>query len=382
MAMSRAWLVLLIATAACRFDPKQGTTGTGIADAAEPDTELGAWLEPWQHRKTITLHESEIEAPQDTALANFPVLVSVTDLELAAAANADGGDIVFTAGDATTPLDREIESYAAGTLVAWVKIPSLPATTDTVIYMYYGNPTAPVATGEAGWTEQFLAVYHLNPDLAATRVIADAAHDHDGVAEASMVPADTIDAQIGRGLDFDGMNDFVDVPAADVGTAFTISLWMNLADQGQIHTLVSNSPDNANTNGFRFFANSNGSNDRRIVFETGNGGQSDSVLTAPQAVSAGTWSHVAVVVDRGSGRAEIMVDGVVANTNTDFSVRNDFATASDFELGRMESNNPYIGQLDEVEIATTARSQEWLRTAFANQRKPATFHLIGAEETR
>ena len=58
-------------------------------------------------------------------------------------------DLIFrnTAG---LQLDHEIESYNAtnGTLVAWVRIPSLNPSGDTTIYMYYGNSsiTSPTAT--------------------------------------------------------------------------------------------------------------------------------------------------------------------------------------------------------------------------------------------
>ncbi|MEO8702440.1 MAG: DUF2341 domain-containing protein [Kofleriaceae bacterium] len=383
MTLSRAWLGLMLVTTACSFDPGQGTNA-GAPDAAPGvDVVPRVWLEPWQHRKAITLLAAQIEAPLDGALADFPVLVKLDDADLAAgAALADGTDVAFTLVDSTTLLDREIESYAAGKLVAWVKLPSLPATTDTTIYMYYGNAAAPVVTGEAVWTEQFLAVYHMQENLAASHVIVDAAKDHDGTAEASMTAADSVEGQIGNALDFDGSNDVVDVAQVDVGAAFTISLWMNLVDEDQIHSLLANSQDGSNTNGFRFFANSNGSNDHRIRLETGNGGSTDSVITPMNAVTPGQWAHVAVVVERAVGRATIAVNGVVANENNDFGIRNDFSTNSDFEIGRMETNNPYIGRLDEVQISTTARSIEWLRTAFTNQSLPGDFYTLGDEEDR
>lgn len=55
----------------------------------------------------------------------------------------NGGDILFTAGDGTTKLSHEIELYSNvnGDLVAWVKVPAVSSTTNTTIYMYYGNST-------------------------------------------------------------------------------------------------------------------------------------------------------------------------------------------------------------------------------------------------
>jgi biopolymer transport protein ExbB len=56
-------------------------------------------------------------------------------------AQTDGGDIMFTAGDGVTKLDHEIEKYdpTTGELVAWVEVRSLSGSTNTDIYIYYGN---------------------------------------------------------------------------------------------------------------------------------------------------------------------------------------------------------------------------------------------------
>ncbi|GMR22623.1 MAG: hypothetical protein BMS9Abin37_0985 [Acidobacteriota bacterium] len=90
-------------------------------------------------------------------LTNFPVLVSLvdTDLELAPSGDvtsAQGYDILFRAEDDTTcggvglapcVLEHEIESYdgITGTLVAFVRVPVLQSSVNTVIYMYYGDVT-------------------------------------------------------------------------------------------------------------------------------------------------------------------------------------------------------------------------------------------------
>jgi hypothetical protein len=71
-------------------------------------------------------------------LANFPVLVSVTDANLKSLGNGgnvgknDGTDILFTASDGATKLAHEIESYNAGTgqLIAWVSVPTVSPTAD------------------------------------------------------------------------------------------------------------------------------------------------------------------------------------------------------------------------------------------------------------
>ena len=74
----------------------------------------------------------------------FPSLsVLLTRTLTSSLVQSNGNDIVFTASDGTTKLSHEIESFTqgTGTLVAWVNVPSLPNSTNTTIYMYYGNLT-------------------------------------------------------------------------------------------------------------------------------------------------------------------------------------------------------------------------------------------------
>lgn len=381
-------LFVLIACAGCSFSINPGASVTdggggdggadGLVDAA-PDP----WLTGYARRKQITLRASQIEAPGDGALEGFPVLISLDDAEVAATAQPSGADLAFTAADATTPLVHEVERFANNRLVAWVKVPSLPATTDTTLYLYYSHPSPPPATPTEVWTQSFHAVYHLSqdPGPGGDGDIRDASPTAlHARAEGSMGPSDLVEGKVGPAIDFDGSNDCIEVPSLDVGPAFSISMWANMNAVSQIRSLLASSPDGSNTNGYRFFANTNGSSDRRIHFEVGNGSSSDSAISLP-AIVPDSWQHVAVLVDRAGGTATILVDGQVVNGG-DTSIRSDFSTSSDLEIGRMETNNPFSGQLDQVEIASTVRSIEWIRTAFANQSAPGSFHEVGPEETR
>ena len=89
------------------------------------------------------------------SIQDFPVMVKLTGadfLEVEDDVDADGYDIIFKAEDDTTcggvglapcTLDHEIEIYdeTNDLLVAWVRVPTLSASADTTIYMYYGNAT-------------------------------------------------------------------------------------------------------------------------------------------------------------------------------------------------------------------------------------------------
>jgi MSHA biogenesis protein MshQ len=367
------WWFAASGLAACAFDPlppePAGPTG-------------GAWLEPWTHRKAITLLASEIEAPSDGDLVDFPVLVSLRDPELAATALGD--DIVFTSGDGETRLASEVELFtqATGELAAWVKVPRLSATADTTVFVYYGNAAPPAQTPEAVWSADHLAVWHLDqdPGPGGTGDIRDATSgNHDGTPASQLLTENSVAAQIGRGIRF--AYHFVDFGTLDTGDKFTISMWVRYEGGFDTKTLLANSESGRDADGYRMYVNAINTTDRRLVFETGNGtsGSGRVAETASGVIPRGDFAHVAAVVDRAAGSARLVVNGVDVTTAP--TLATSFKTASDLQIARMEDTYlHFLGLMDQVEVATTLRSIEWLRTAYRNQVQPDSFHQLGAEE--
>ena len=116
-------------------------TGTGSVSVTSDAT---AWYNSsWTNRKAVTIDHTKISGN----LANFPLLFSITDDNLKTVVNggqvgrSDGADVLFTSADGVTKLDHELDSYngSNGQISAWVRLPAVSSTTDTVIYVYYGN---------------------------------------------------------------------------------------------------------------------------------------------------------------------------------------------------------------------------------------------------
>ena len=119
-----------------------------------------SWFnDSWQFRKEITIDATKVSSGPHT---NFPVLVNLTsDASLATNAQADGDDILFTSSGGATQLSHEIEKYGSstGALVAWVKVPSLPSASNTILYMYYGNGSATSQQNATNvWDSNYAAV--------------------------------------------------------------------------------------------------------------------------------------------------------------------------------------------------------------------------------
>ena len=153
------------------------------------------------------------------------------DSDLSKYALATGNDILFTAADGTTKLSHEIESYSGGTLVAWVKVPSLSSTTDTTIMMYYGNPGASSQQDPAGtWSNGYAAVWHLKEiGTGSTSDYNDSSMNGNngqaGGGTAGAFPTQTT-GKIGYGQSFDGANDYISTTTSyNNPQTFTESIW-------------------------------------------------------------------------------------------------------------------------------------------------------------
>ena len=119
----------------------------------------------WEYRKKIT---TSLDTVISSDLTDFPYLVSFTHSDLTKTTESDGTDIVFTASDGTTELAYEIERFdqSTGEVIAWVKIPTVSASENTDIYIYYkGTATS---SSSSVWDSNYNLVYHLNQSSAGT----------------------------------------------------------------------------------------------------------------------------------------------------------------------------------------------------------------------
>ncbi|HYA64930.1 MAG TPA: DUF2341 domain-containing protein, partial [Candidatus Sulfotelmatobacter sp.] len=113
--------------------------------------------------RAITIDHTKVP---NSDQVNFPVLISGTYPYLASTANggnvtnANGYDIVFTSdASGNSPLAYEQESYnaATGAVNFWVRVPALSHTSDTVIYLFYGNSlvTTDQSNASGTWDSNF-----------------------------------------------------------------------------------------------------------------------------------------------------------------------------------------------------------------------------------
>jgi len=339
----------------------------------------------WGYRKKITIDHTKVNAD----LTNFAILYKVTDPDLkdtnhnGHVAQSDGGDILFTKSDGTTKLDHEIEKYSSSTgeLTAWVEIDSLSSTTDTEIYIYYGNSTCSDQWNTNGtWESSLKMVQHLeeSPANGAAGHIDSTSNSNDGTPyNFDGTPTSTTDGtgQIDGADSFDGDNDYVDCGnfLDFSSTNFTISLW-----------ICDNNPT-ANT---AFIAKwGGGAGNREFVFEKENSklkwvisdGTTYPILYGNTVLSANVWYHIAVVNDWDNDEAILYLNGNQDAIDTEWtSSMNSYTTS--VKIGTRTLDNYFDGTIDEVRIYNRALSAEEISTQYNNQNSPSTFYSMGSEE--
>lgn len=336
--------------------------GIGSTDPREENLGIGLtytfWLQDagnlpdWPHRKKITIYPTGL-----TNQSNFPVLINTRDSAWKDTTNggrvaqSDGGDILFTSsgGTLSDKLDHEIEDYdeTTGKLIAWVKVPTVSASDNTEIYIYYGNSDLGEDENQWNptgvWDSNYKGVWHLKEDPSGTspQMEDSTSNNYDGTSVGSMASDDQVTGQVNGSLDFD--EDYI-IEVGDIGSGIkTVELWIDTdsRDTGVLE-LIDNSTyievkhDEVETPGFT----------ASTIYVNGS--------SSSQDLDSG-WHHVVVTTDTG-----IAANGV-----------------------RMaEANSSYLsGKLDEVRISDVARSADWIAASFNNQNDPSSFYSVKREAT-
>jgi hypothetical protein len=301
-------------------------------------------------------------------LINFPALVNLRatlpGFSYGQFASASGGDLRFTDAGGLAMIPHEIDEWNTnGISSVWVRVPALTGTNDFV-WAYWGNPAAtnpPAWTTNGGvWLPEHQLVWHLKENGLP---FADSALQHPAVT--GVAPASTVGIA-GRGGLFNGAAQFLDAGTINLGNAFTLSAWVNVAaSANNIQTVWASKAGGFASAGFALYVNSFQTSDGELRLETSDGAAGQVAATGGGAVTSGQWRLLTAVVDRTGGAAHLYVDG--ADATQSGPVQADFPIQSDINLGRFTNGNFYFtGAMDEVRIANGARSSNWVWTSWMN----------------
>ena len=341
-----------------------------LAFAASAATAQAWWNNDWTLRRQLTVDATTLGAPAAGHESASPVLVRLHDgnFQFLQALEA-GADIRFVAADDKTVLPHHVERYDSllNEAFVWVKIPTLKPGAKVSLWLYYGNPAAPNTNDpKASYDENTRLVYHF-ADVGAP---FDSTRN---VNNASNAGSPVTGSLIGPGYRLLGTGP-VRIPFTEslkraAGDPFTWSAWVKptaTAARGVVFSWGDRD------NGFEI-----GVAAGVPYFEVHDGAASGR-SPAGSPLANGAWKHLAVV--SAADVTTLYVDGV-AYASLDRAV----PSLTDGALLGADSTggNGLVGEIDELQIANTARSAGWVKMAVASEAGSAEsqkFLVFGAEE--
>lgn len=334
---------------------------------------------PTSYRKPITIDHTKVSGGTD--LYDFPVLISVTDPDLRTISFGgkvalDSSEFVLTASDASAILNYEVEKYdpATGQLIVWVKVPTVSATTDTLVYLYYGNPSPGLPRNPPGtWDQNYKSVWHL-PDGSSLSANDSTSNGNNGTNIGVAATTGKID---GGGFFVDSENDMIDKSTAVAvdNNQVTISGWINMTTAGtkMIVELLNGST------AIQSFMIVGGNRIRLTQVHNGSA-PNGAWETAIGDITANTLYHVAVTYDRSStaNKPVFYINGVQKTIVATNQQPGNIKTGSN--RVRIAGAGLFDGMMDEIRISNVIRGAGWIQTEYRNQNSPATFYTVGGEE--
>ena len=344
----------------------------------------------WSYCRRVNLNTSPSGASVSADVYGFPVLIRLNSGNFDfTQARSGGGDLMF-AGSGNSSLPFEIERWNAsnGRTEIWVRVDTVFGNNDSqFITMYWGATTMDSAGAPQGSVSPsngaavfdtasgFQGVWHLG-DGAQDSVRDATVNRYHGISPDGARPT-VAEGIIGNCRLFDGITDFITMPnTADGKLSFpqngnyTVSAWVSL-------DTFDNAPHCIVSKGYEqyflrttYFPSTSPSWEFVEFDETTDWQSSRYPATARQ------WIFL-VGVRQGSSQS-LYCNGVLADSAKDVWPRGiSRNTSNDLSIGKflktitVPNNDGYCyfkGLIDEVRIIGTARSPDWVRLCYMNQR--------------
>ena len=344
-----------------------------VAQAATLCAEDKVWLDPnFTIRKKIDIDTSGKGAAIADPIGTTAVLVRLHEGVFSfLSAREDGSDLRFTADDHKTPLKHHIEKWDSllNEAYVWVQVPDLKPAATTSIWLYYGNAaeSVPADATKDTYDENSVLVYHF---ANAAKAGSDASATG---ANAEGTPPPAAGALIAGGLRLFGQAP-ITVPAPPLpewapGAPLTVSVWVKPSTLAANAVILSRRDE---TNAFLLGL------DNGVPFVEIN--KQRSSPGAP--LSAGGWHHIAAVADAGTvtvyldGKSYGQLSAAMPLIKAPVEIDKDTSAAGAALTG-------FIGELDELQIAKTARPAGFIQFAATNQgtsADAARLVVVGSDE--
>jgi biopolymer transport protein ExbB len=300
------------------------------------------WNADFKQRTKVTLNTTPqgVEAKEALSGMVVPVRLHSGNFDFLSA-KPDGADLRVVAADDKTPLKFWVERFDGTNelAVVWVQLPSIaPGTDKNTIHIYAGNEAAAAeATSAAIFDGAMLAAITWSDKTPE-------AVDATGQLRSAGPVTREANGQIAAALKLDGAQVVKlagDKVKASGSGPYTVSLWVK--PEAASGAVLRQGPLSISIDAGKLSA--------RLGSAAATGGD----------LPASAWAHVAAVV--GNGKLLLYVNGEQAATA---DVAQTAAIEGPFALGE-----GFKGLVDQLEVAATVRSPDFLKVAAAAQRADA-----------
>ncbi len=308
--------------------------------------------------------------------------------------NASGYDIGFYADSAlTTKLAWETVSWSASTgLGEWhIKVPTLSASADTVIYVAYGDATISTdeSSGTSVWTSRFTDVHHMGGaslSLADSTTLGNTFAANTGVAAGAGKLG-------GQAASFSNSPSYFTLASGGLIAGYAaraISFWAKATPNGVSGSLnVWFDQWDGSTTNARLLHYTPSDITQMSVSNTSEGNNyANGSGTSAGASLDGNWHHYYFGVDtsvtqRWSADVAYYVDGVLQTRTGGYD---DTVVANISGAGRLGAHTDgsaqygIVGLIDEYRYENLIPTQSWVTATYNNQSSPSTFFATGAQQ--
>lgn len=262
------------------------------------------WDSSFTKRVKISLNNLD----QTLSFTDLPVLVKLDSSKINySELLTQGQDIRFTLSDHSTNLSYSIEDWnPSGISYIWVKVPSISASSQMDIYMYYKNNSATNSEDNASVWVDYAGVWLMNKD--GVNYKDETGSGKTGTPSGNGVS--DIKGPVGNAIHFDGTSSLSISYnlALSLGSTSTLSFWLRTNQIGDATDwrapgITGMSGTNPSQDLFYGYIKDSG----HIGSSAGGGSQVESNFI----VNDNTWRHITVSRDETSGEFSYYVNGVL-----------------------------------------------------------------------
>ena len=318
----------------------------------------------WKHSGSVYVLTTPdgADLPASASIEGFPLLIRLhKDYFDFGQAKANGEDLRFTSGKGEL-LAYQIEEWDAkkGVASVWVLVPKIQGNARQEIKLHWGKTDAKSESdGKAVFNESngYLSVWHMNEPI----------NDEVGSVESKGVGTTPCVGIIGQARHFAGKQGIFGgdkIPNYPTGASShtteawfraekpngNVLAWGNEHAQGKV-VMHYRSPPHVNMD--CYFSGAD--------------------VAGESTIPLSKWVHVAHTYEKGNSRVYVngVLDGVSMTASAPLAIK----SPARLWIGGWYDNYNFVGDIDEVRISKVARSADWIRLQYENQKPLQT--LVG-----